>query len=260
MKSHRPDFEHLRDVLRDICRDEPVYYFPNPGNWGDGLIRAGTLRFFETHGFQVEEHFRCVDFMQKPSGGTLIYGGSGAWCSFWNHAITHVGKLRRKFRVVVLPSTYEVPVDLPDDVTFFRRDHQESRLAMPRAHFCHDMAFALQDWPRSTGQGVGLFFRNDRERHPGRFVAPHGNVDLSNQGKHTTDIAGFMAAIDRYETIHTDRLHVAIGGCLLGKAVHLYPNGYFKLQAVYRSSIEGYFDRVVFHERVDALAELAPGA
>ena len=57
MKTHRPDFEHLRDVLRDICRDEPVYYFPNPGNWGDGLIRAGTLRFFETHGFQVEGVF-----------------------------------------------------------------------------------------------------------------------------------------------------------------------------------------------------------
>lgn len=256
MPSHEPDFQHLSEVLRGICRDEPIYYFPNPGNWGDGLIRAGTLRFFQTYGFQVEEHFRCVDFMQKPSGGTLIYGGSGAWCSYWNHAATHIGKLRRKFRVVVLPSTYEYPVvDLPD-VTFFRRDRFESRQAMPSADFCHDMAFALRDWPRSAGQGVGFFFRNDKERHPDRFAAPPSNLDLSGKGKHTTDVSGFMAHIDRYAAIHTDRLHVAIGGCLLGKVVHLYPNGYFKLQAIYRSSIEGFFDGVIYHEQFDPLPDI----
>ena len=44
--------------------------------------------------------------------------------------------------------------------------------------------------------------------------------------------------------IHTDRLHVAILACLLHKRVHFYKGGYFKNEAVFRSSMRDYFDDV----------------
>lgn len=41
-----------------------------------------------------------------------------------------------------------------------------------------------------------------------------------------------------------DRLHVAILACLLHKRVHFYKGGYFKNEAVFRSSMRDYFDDV----------------
>ena len=41
-----------------------------------------------------------------------------------------------------------------------------------------------------------------------------------------------------------DRLHVAILACLLHKRVHFYNGGYFKNEAVFRSSMRDYFDDV----------------
>lgn len=248
------DFTQLAAHLKEVCADGPTYYFPNPGNWGDGLIRAGALKFFAEAGITVEEHFTRRDFMVKPAGGTLIYGGSGAWCSHWNHAVEHVTALKKKFKVVVLPSTYETSYDVPD-VSFFCRDLFESQQNMPLAKFCHDMAFAIGDQyaVEAPGQGAGYFFRTDREKNASRGAIPIGNLDISNKGKHDTDVSGLFEHLNRYATIYTDRLHVAIAGCLLGKTVHLYPNAYFKIRAIYLSSMKDHFQNLVFHDAFDAL-------
>lgn len=48
----------------------------------------------------------------------------------------------------------------------------------------------------------------------------------------------FLELIDLYEEVHTDRLHVAIGACLLGKKVTVYNNGYYKCKGVYEQSMK----------------------
>lgn len=48
----------------------------------------------------------------------------------------------------------------------------------------------------------------------------------------------FLKLINFYEEIHTDRLHVAIGACLLGKKVIVYNNGYYKCKGVYEQSMK----------------------
>jgi len=48
----------------------------------------------------------------------------------------------------------------------------------------------------------------------------------------------YLAAFDKIET---NRLHVAIGGSLLGKEVNLYANSYWKNRAVYEASLRGRF-------------------
>ena len=70
------------------------------------------------------------------------------------------------------------------------------------------------------------------------------NMDISLWGNEITPIAPFIKKIDEFDIIHTDRLHVAILACLLHKRVHFYKGGYFKNEAVFRSSMKDYFDDV----------------
>lgn len=244
------EFEGLAEHLWKLGRRSRLFFLANQGNWGDSLIRAGSLKFFKDYGFDVVEldlhHRRSWPkwaFLQD----TLIYGGGGGWCSLWDHSATILQDRRRSFRrIVVLPSSYEHAYAI-EHTTFYCRDRYESLCAMPDATFCHDMAFYLGPQASSAGEGVGYFFRTDRESL-GRFQLPDGNCDLSLEGDHRTDPSGFFDRIARFQVIHTDRLHVGIASCLLGRELHLYPGKYFKNKAVYLSSMLGHFDHVSFHE------------
>lgn len=50
----------------------------------------------------------------------------------------------------------------------------------------------------------------------------------------------FLKTVDHFETIRTDRLHVAGAGALLGKNVELYPNSYYKNRAMYDFTLRDY--------------------
>lgn len=47
----------------------------------------------------------------------------------------------------------------------------------------------------------------------------------------------FLNCINIFTEIHTDRLHIGIAACLLGKKVFLYDNSYGKVKAVYEYSL-----------------------
>ncbi|MBI9020575.1 MAG: polysaccharide pyruvyl transferase family protein [Verrucomicrobia bacterium] len=93
-------------------------------------------------------------------------------------------------------------------------------------------------------------FRTDKERTDvGR---PSGNADLSKLFKCGTQtpkqalcatqmVFRFM---NHYEEVRTNRLHLAIAGALLGKAVEFYPNSYYKCEAVYNFSMKDRFPNV----------------
>ena len=123
---------------------------------------------------------------------------------------------------------------------------------METALFCHDMAFYIGErvTTRDAGTGKGYFFRTDKESSKGLRL-PESNNDLSTKGNHLRDVSAFFKAINEFQVIYTDRLHVSIAGCLLGKQVHLYPGAYFKNRAVYESSMRGNFEKVHFHDDFD---------
>lgn len=50
----------------------------------------------------------------------------------------------------------------------------------------------------------------------------------------------FLKLISRYRHVRTDRLHIAIGAALLGKAVTLYDNSYHKCRGVFEFSLSNY--------------------
>ncbi len=176
----------------------------------------------------------------------LVYGGGGAWCRLWDHS-KRVCELGRRFEsVIVLPSTYERRFEM-ERTTFHARDRFESRERMSDASFCHDMAFAIGPLEYPKGSGDGRFFRLDKEAS-GRVDIPPDNRDISMEGNQHTPVERLFEAIARNAVVHTDRLHVAIAGCLLGREVHLHASSYFKIPAVYRSSMEGRFPGVYLHD------------
>jgi exopolysaccharide biosynthesis predicted pyruvyltransferase EpsI len=248
-------FTILEKTLKAECSRGPVYYFSNPGNWGDGLIRYGTLKFFQ----DINLHYKELKSAKKKEwllpflrGGTVVYGGGGAWCKLWNHSERLVTKLNRRFKVIVLPSSYELRYSIPN-VIFFCRDMFESKQNVPDAVFCHDMGFYIgkQFSQKDRGKGKGYFLRGDKEGIVDKIKIPLLNNDISSKGNHFSEISPFFDEINKFSVIYTDRLHVAIAACLLEKEIHLYPGAYFKNRAVFMSSMSDYFDNVYFHEGFD---------
>ncbi|MBV7332934.1 glycosyltransferase [Chloroflexi bacterium TSY] len=243
------EFQQLEDSVKEVCDQRPVYYMPNPGNWGDALIRSGTHKFFHDIGLCYTEIDAQTDIQAKVNHAeesVLIYGGGGGWCRLWGHSPYFLKQLLPHFHhTIVLPSTYEVVATLTD-TTFFCRDRYHSQSNLPAAIFCHDMAFCLEPHADPATEETGYFFRTDAESAK-RYPIPSENRDVSFEGNHLLGVAPFFAAIAKFAVIHTDRLHVAIAACLLGRDLHFYPGSYFKNWAVFTSSIRPYFDNVCFH-------------
>ena len=97
---------------------------------------------------------------------------------------------------------------------------------------------------------MGYFFRTDKENSQ-KITLPETNNDISLQGDANTPVYKFIDGISKFETVHTDRLHVSILASLMGKDVHLYPGSYFKSRAIYLLSMKNHFKNIHFHESTE---------
>lgn len=120
---------------------------------------------------------------------------------------------------------------------------------MWRSFWRRDLASAV---PGSPSGGALDAFRIDGESAGNPL--PEGNIDLSEVFALGTipramgEMAAqrFVNAIDQFDTIRTDRLHVGIGAALLGKRVELHANNYYKIRAVYDFSMRERFPNVIW--------------
>ena len=245
-----PCYAELLETIREHGSGRRILYAPNVGNWGDGLIHAGTVQFLQDNGIEFTQVTRAkFSAIRKALDGTglrlentlLISGGGGSYCKTWSGSRKFLDQHALTFdHVVLMPSTFELPpLDIdPGRITYFARDRFNSQAYIPSSSFCHDMAFYLEldglDVPPSIDEG--FFFREDKERHD-QAETPPGNLDLSMLGNHTQPARGFFQILANYRKIYTDRMHVAIAGSLLGRDVVLYPGNYHKSADVFESSI-----------------------
>ncbi len=103
---------------------------------------------------------------------------------------------------------------------------------------------------RTTQNRILNSFRVDQEKS--NIDIPDDNLDISSIFAFGTDTEAkafygsyrLLKFINFFDEIRTNRLHVAIAGGLLGKKVMLYPNSYFKCEAVYKFSIKGNYPNV----------------
>jgi hypothetical protein len=261
------EFKVLALIIKAAAAGRDVYYVPNVGNWGDGLIHEGQRQFFRFYGIKYKAILRdqlvsLADSMPlhgKISNSVLISGGGGAWCTNWDGARAQLEKAARLFsHVIVMPTTFELPpLDLPSgSITYFRRDLSCSATHIPESLFCHDMAFFVDpedvvgfEYSHDAVDRVehGYFLREDHEAHALSFVRHiRDNCDLSQKSNYLTGVADFLRPISKCDLISTDRLHVGIASCLLGVACRLYPGNYFKTIGVYESSISNNYKNIEF--------------
>ena len=256
------EFRRLAEDIKERAQGKTVVYIPNPGNWGDGLIRYGTKLFFEDFGIRHLEvnigyrfgkvalaPFLSPDYIRKCF---FVYGGGGAWGAAYSGGLDTVkflAKFTRDF--CVLPSTYEIPVNLKGGV-FYSRGLTQSMKACPNALFCHDMALYIATKPDhlTTCAGekvkqIGVFFRQDKESRDIAFARVFaGSRDISAEGDHMSNGDSFIRTVSRHDQIFTDRLHVAIAGCIANCEVRLAPGNYFKIGEVFESSLANIFGKL----------------
>jgi exopolysaccharide biosynthesis predicted pyruvyltransferase EpsI len=254
----RYEFIQLAEHILNASKGKKVYLFVSPGNWGDALIRYGTICFLKYFRIPFEELYINDNVSDKLkwvkagfSNSVLLVMGGGAWAPHYTYLAPTVKKIQGKYNfkhIVVMPSTYADKYQI-DNCTFFRRDKAESASNMPGTPFCHDLAFFIGDLQIQAGteHKVAHCFRKDGESSK-QHTMLESNFDLSGEGTHLSDVFGFFDYIAGHSVIHTDRLHIAIGSCLLGKEVHMYPGRYFKNRAIFDASITGYFENVHLHD------------
>lgn len=254
-------FDDLANSLDDTVAGRPILFFINPGNWGDSLIREGAETFLREKGFRYHT-VRFRDILKgrltlqeaKEQSGfedpAFVFNGNG-WFVGRYGGIETLASVTAQFETsIFLPLTLTFDpfgAGFPLNSRFFVRDRFQSQDVLPNAPFCHDMAFYLELESNGQGKGEGWLFREDTEAPKGQILHK-SNRDISKLGKAHTPIEGFIEAIDQFETIHTNRLHVGIASALLGKKVNLYANDYFKIRAIYESSIKPYFPNVTFRD------------
>jgi exopolysaccharide biosynthesis predicted pyruvyltransferase EpsI len=127
----------------------------------------------------------------------------------------------------------------------------------PRADLAlRDQAVAAKMQPRylefldRTEEGKTLVvWREDVERSGSRSDPPRHDIANTFGIESTYGLAAmltsaeyFLRAIDHFDAIRTDRLHVAGAGALLNKKVEIYPNSYFKNRAMYDFTLRQYPD------------------
>lgn len=98
------------------------------------------------------------------------------------------------------------------------------------------------------------FFRRDVEK---TNKTTEGDLDLSSllcrYGEKFDIQSTFEATqvllytLNKFNTIRTNRLHIAILSCLLGKKIGLWDNSYGKIKAIYEMSIKDKFKEVYTH-------------
>ena len=115
------EFIQLASFVKDNSANLNIIYVPNKGNWGDGLIHRGQLKFFRHFGIKVNQisrdelvnQLRSLNKKEKGrfyNNSILISGGGGSWCRNWRASYAFVDYSSNFFKkIIIMPQTYELP-------------------------------------------------------------------------------------------------------------------------------------------------------
>jgi len=247
------------------------YFMPNGGNLGDCLIASATIQAFEKARIPWSL-IRGKRQSVRPSD-LLVFGGGGSLVPLYEGGIQCIESLQKLGApVVVLPQTVRGNKEFwrqAEGITVFCRDFGSldfiRKFPNIPSYLADDMALRLDLTadPFSTvaafrdalsaekKKRVLLAFRRDCEA---LRPANEQSIDISAlahpamesvESIHANTCA-FLAMLAGYSEIQTDRLHVAIGGSLLGIQVRLHDNANSKNREVYETSLKERFPSLRF--------------
>lgn len=142
----------IKQYLKELPKEEPMYYFPNPGNGGDSIIACATFQLLDEAGityFPLPEN-TSTTYLE---GKTLICPGGGNFISYY----PNTRKIIQKYysvvqKLIVLPHTIFGHQDLIEklgsNVDIITREEVSYKYVKDSAHdanvfIADDMAFSL---------------------------------------------------------------------------------------------------------------------
>lgn len=215
------------------------------GNFGDAVIHQGTKQIIK----KSKINTKIIKHNDRPENEILIVDGGGNLVDYYSDVSNFIIKNGDFYsKIIILPHTifgekalYAMRL-VEKKLTVFCRERISldfvAQNIKSELYLWHDNAFEvnLVDYSNDIKKKSKLkAFRTDVESTLKR--KPFFNRDLSQEGNINSDIAEFVNTIANYKSIHTDRLHIAITGALLGFQVMLYPNSYYKNKAIYEYSL-----------------------
>lgn len=256
-----------------------VLFHPLPGSAGDSLRQAATYQLFADLGIE----FSVLSDADDVAGETLIIGGGGnlvpAFSSVRKTLLRAADAARE---VIVLPQTVRGNEDLIErlgpTVEIFCRDaesylHVLEHRSRAHARLAHDMAFLIdverlradagpaadalvaQHAPARpfdrlmADAGHRFFFHKTRGRK--KRIRPKSSIDISlafktgtKPGEAEVGALALLTYLQGVQEIHTERLHVAIAGAMLGKRVYLYDDPLRIAGSAYRHSLHADYPKV----------------
>ncbi len=225
-------------------KNSGVDFFRFPGNYGDSLIWHGTKVLLSEFNISVQ----YVDITSVKYNPVLLIDGGGNLVDLYSDVKDFLIKKPSLYdEIIILPHTIfgerqiEVLNKVSSKLIVFCRERVseeflEKRLNSRKVYLWHDCAFYNIFLRASSGSGILNAFRSDKESI--LHDVPKPNIDLSHNGYAKKPLNSLMEVLQKYKEIHTDRLHIAIAGALLGKQVRLFPNSYYKNKAVFDYSLK----------------------
>ena len=196
------------------------------GNVGDLLIEEATIQLFD--------HFRIQwrDWSpNQPLGNVqeLVFGGGGnmgeTYRSNWE---LRGACLETGLPVTILPQSFLGVENRPYHRVYVREN--ASFKFAPDAILAPDLALGLIPETISPAvESLGVFLRKDQEAHAAAPWYSQDPVKLARTPK------GYLRLASRYETLITNRLHMAVAGILQDRNVILLPNSYHKNSSLHET-------------------------
>lgn len=224
-------------------KNKSIDFFRFPGNYGDSLIWHGTKKLLSS--LNISEQY--VDTSSSKHNNILFIDGGGNFVDYYSDIKDFLIKKPALYNeIIIFPHTIfgekqiEVLNNISSKLTIFCREKTSAkflkdRLKRGKVYLWHDCAFYNQFPPISIENGTLNAFRLDKESK--LYTLPISNKDVSQNGYATKPLDEFIAILQKYAEVNTDRLHVAICATLLGKQVKLFPNSYYKNKAIFDYSL-----------------------
>ena len=257
------EIKDIRIFLSNYLNQE-IIYIPNPGNAGDSLIAFGTIQIFNELGL----NWKMGSFNDEYHNKTLFFAGGGNLVGLYKNCKKFIEKNKNDNKIIILPHTIKSEdkflSSLNDDIIIFCREKTSYNYVLKvfkhkkNVYLSKDMAFYIKNLDKYNiikGNGVCNAYRMDIEKT--NINIPEDNVDLSHTLIKTDntkkiniikDVSlSIFDYLSKFETINTNRLHIAIAGSLLDKNVNFYRNSYYKNKSVFEYSINNIYKNTIFH-------------
>lgn len=257
------EIKDIRFFLKNYLNQE-IIYIPNPGNAGDSLIVLGTIQIFNELGLNWSIGNNYGTYHNK----VLFYAGGGNLVGIYSNCKNFLQRNKNDNKIIILPHTIrsedELLSSMNNNIIIFCRENTSYNYVLSLSknkeniYLSKDMAFYIKNLENFKKKGIGICnaYRIDVEKT--NITIPKDNIDLSvelNKPGSTDNInmiknvsISIFDYLSKFETINTNRLHIAIAGGLINKKVNFYRNSYYKNKSVFEYSINNIYKNIIFHD------------